>query len=338
MHIHTQFSDGSGTVPDVIEAAHEAGLRWIIITDHNAQDAAQFGGWHGDLLLLAGHEITPVHSHYLALGVDTVVSDEQPVQDFVDEVYARGGFGIIAHPDDHLEDRHRGMHPWKDWEIDGPRQRDQQPGGLELWNFMSDWRAHRSAQRREAIENPAAMLHGPTPAVLAWWDRLNVAGRRTFGILGLDAHATKEYMNGQRVTLFPYAWMFGTLTNYLLLDEPLATDDDERARRQVLGALREGRSYGCNRLAGNAPALPLYARRGDDTWHLGDSPTLEGGPLTLHIDAGTESEARLIRNGEVTATFTQPATLTVEQPGVYRLEAQRNGQGWLYTNPIFVRG
>jgi hypothetical protein len=338
MHIHTRFSDGSGTVPEVIEAGQEAGLHWIIITDHNAQDAEQFMGWHDDLLVLAGHEITPFHSHYLALGVDSVVNDEQPVQDFVDEVYARGGFGIIAHPDDHLEDRHRGLHPWKDWEIDGPRQRDQHTGGLELWNFMSDWRVRQSSQRQKALEEPVSLMRGPTPAVLAWWDRLNMAGRRTFGILGLDAHATKEYMYGQRVTLFPYAWMFGTLTNYLLLDEPLAVDDAVWARHQLYDALRLGRSYGVNRFLGDAPELPLSASRGDDTWHLGDSPTLAGGPLTLHIDAGEGNEARLIHNGELAATFTQPATQTIEQPGVYRLEARRNGQSWLYTNPIFVQG
>ncbi|HMO57767.1 MAG TPA: PHP domain-containing protein, partial [Roseiflexaceae bacterium] len=33
--MHTRHSDGSGTVDELAQAAYEAGLRWIIITDHD---------------------------------------------------------------------------------------------------------------------------------------------------------------------------------------------------------------------------------------------------------------------------------------------------------------
>jgi predicted metal-dependent phosphoesterase TrpH len=35
LHMHTIYSDGTGTVEHVARCARDAGLRWIIITDHD---------------------------------------------------------------------------------------------------------------------------------------------------------------------------------------------------------------------------------------------------------------------------------------------------------------
>lgn len=336
MHIHTKFSDGSGTVPEVIEAAQGAELDWIIITDHDSLGGKQFEGRYDRVMVLVGHEVTPVHSHYLALGVEKVISNKLPTQAYVDESYAQGGFGIMAHPDDHLDDLKKAIHPWRDWSIDGPSQREGHTVGLEIWNFMSDWRA-KSGQysRKEMINEPAKLLSGPTPIVLAWWDRLNLEGKRTFVIGGLDAHATREFGLTGMTTLFPYQWMFGSLTNYLLLEEPLSPNE-EKATQQIYTALREGRSYFVNRLDGTAPDLPLVAQRGDEVWHIGDTISLKDGPLTLRMDAGSDTEVRLVHNGELLLATIHELDKLIDQPGVYRMEGHRNGRPWLYTNPIYI--
>lgn len=336
LHIHTTFSDGRGTVPEVIEAAQEMGLRWIIITDHDTLAGREFEGWHDDLFVLIDHEVTPIHSHFLAFHVDKVISRDQPTQSYIDETYSRGGFGVLAHPDDHLEDRKRGIHPWKDWSIDGPSERAGRTAGLELWNVMSDWRSKQGRHlRRDLIREPGQFLEGPTPAVIAWWDRLNREGKRTFGIGGLDAHGTQEYWEGKLEIILPYEWMFGTLTNYLLLDAPLSADKDETCQ-QIYAALREGRTYFVNRLDGSAPAMPLCAWRGDAVWYPGATIGLEGEPLEFVIDAGPEAEARLVYNGEPHTTTMSAGEVEVTAPGFYRLEARRNNRPWLYTNPIYV--
>jgi hypothetical protein len=335
MHIHTVFSDGTGSIADVVAAGQAAGLRWVIVTDHDTLGGRTQAGWYDDLLLLVGHEITPLHSHFLALELDYVVSKDKPVQDFVDEVYAQGGFGIMAHPDDHLPPNMRGIHPWGDWSIDGPRERGGQTVGIELWNVMSDWRSNvNTATKTEYYEHPERGLRGPTQAVLEWWDRLNSAGHRTFGIGGLDAHALAARHNGKPYTLFPYEWMMQTVTNYLLLDEPLAADTAS-AYQQVYAALRQGRSYLVNRLEGALPAPPLYAMRDAQQWHIGASPSLEGGTLTLHAEV-RGGDLRLIHNGDLLASGADSVQQTVDSPGVYRLEAQREGRPWLYTNPLYV--
>ena len=39
---------------------------------------------------------------------------------------------------------------------------------------------------------PHLGLTAPTADTMAWWDRLNMQGKRTFGVGGVDAHAFKQ--------------------------------------------------------------------------------------------------------------------------------------------------
>lgn len=336
LHIHTIYSDGTGTVEHVVAAARKAGLRWIIITDHNTLDHRPHEGWHDDVLVIAGQEITPDHNHFLALNVDAVIDHSAPPQDFIDQVYARGGFGIIAHPDERVANSFKDIYRWDDWHVDGPRERAGRPVGIELWNVMSDWGEHLTPRTKELLFFlPHMGLSGPTPDVLAWWDRLNVAGRRTFGVGGVDVHAFKRRAPWGEVEVFPYEWMFRTLTNYVLLDAPLAPDA-HAAMHQVYGALAQGRSYFVNRLDGDCPALVFHAARGAEQWGIGASPGLRDGPLTVVADTHADADVRLIRNGRIAAKGLRALRQTITKPGVYRLEGYRKGRPWLYTNPMYI--
>lgn len=321
-------------MPEVVAAARSAGLRWIIITDHDTLEGRSSEGWHDDVFVTFGHEITPPQSHFLAFNLDYVVNRDQPVQDFVDEVYAQGGFGIIAHPDDKKPDT---GHRWYDWSVDGPRQRTAATVmGLELWNLMSDWRTLHTERNRLMLHLfPSLGLRGPTPATLAWWDTLNMAGKRTFGIGGLDAHAFKREMPWGTMKVFPYRWLFKTLTNYLLLDAPLAADV-AHARQQIFGAFTGGRTYFVNRLWGSAPPLKFTVQRGRQRWTIGDSPSLAEGALRLHADAGCRAALRLLQNGQVVCEGVRHLKHEITTPGIYRLEGYRNRRPWLYTNPLYV--
>lgn len=336
LHMHTTYSDGTGTVEDLVQAARDAGLRWIIVTDHDTLEGRPFEGWRDDMLVIVGHEITPDHNHFLALNVGEVIDCTLAPQDYIDAVYARGGFGIIAHPDERVENSFKGIYRWDDWSIDGPRERAGRAVGIELWNLMSDWGEHLTRRNKELLFFfPRLALNGPTAETLAWWDRLNVAGRRTFGVGGVDAHAFKKRAPWGQVEVFPYKWIFGTLTNYLLLHEPLAADAPT-AIQQVYGALAEGRSYFINRLDGDCPELVFHAAQGGRQWPIGACPSLAGGPLTLVADAGIDAELQVIHDGQLLVKGLRALRQTIARPGVYRLEGYRKGRPWLYTNPIYV--
>ncbi|WP_129629984.1 CehA/McbA family metallohydrolase [Candidatus Oscillochloris fontis] len=341
LHIHTTYSDGSGSFPQVIAAAQAAGLRWIIVTDHDTQAGAEFAGWHAGLLVIVGHEITPDHNHFLALNLDHVVSNQLPPQAFIDAVYAEGGFGIIAHPDERVTSRFTEIYRWDDWMIDGPRERAGQTVGLELWNLMSDWAEHLTPRNRFVnFLWPKRGLRGPTRATLTWWDQLNMAGKRTFGVGGVDAHALKHRVPWGEVEVFPYRWIFKSLTNYLMLDTPLDRDP-AKATQQVYAALRSGHSYFVNRLDGDAPAIEFYAQRKNqdaERYGPGDAVSLGGGELVIKADVGCRARLRLIRNGVAVAHGRGHLRYVVTHPGVYRLEGRRWGRPWLYSNPIWVRG
>jgi hypothetical protein len=336
LHMHTVYSDGSGTVEELAAAARDAGLRWIVITDHDTLNGRPYQGYIHGVLVIVGYEITPDRNHFLALHVDTVIDRRLPPQDFIDEVYARGGFGIIAHPDEQVKNDFKDIYRWDDWSVDGPRAREGRPVGIELWNAMSDWAEHLTPRTKELLVFfPRRGLSGPTAATLAWWDRLNATGRRTFGVGGVDAHALKRRAPWGQITILPYHWMFRTLTNYLLLPEPLSPDA-ATAVHQVYGALAAGRHYFVNRLDGPCPALTFYAGRGDERWQIGDTASLAGGPLVLVADTGLDAELRLIHNGQPIAVGRRALRQPITQPGVYRLEGRRRGRPWLFSNPIYV--
>jgi hypothetical protein len=313
LHMHTIHSDGTGTVEQVAQAARDAGLRWIIITDHDTLAGRPLQGWLNDVLVIVGYEITPDHNHFLALNVDHVIDRDLGPQEYVDQVYGHGGFGIIAHPDERVANQFKDIYRW---DVDGPRDRAGRAVGIELWNLMSDWGENLTPRTKELhFFFPRLGLSGPSPETLAWWDRLNSAGRRTFGVGGVDAHAFKKRAPWGQVEVFPYQWIFGTLTNYLLVG---------------------GQSYFINRLDGQCPALIFQAVRGGRSWPIGASPSLQGGPLTLVADAGHDAELHLICDGRILVKSLRALRHTITHPGVYRLEGYYKGRPWLYTNPIYI--
>jgi hypothetical protein len=138
LHIHTHYSDGSGNIPDIAYAAQQAGLEWIIITDHDTLEGRSEQGWYDRVLTLVDQEITPFHNHFLALNLEHVISNTLPPQQFIDQTYDAGGFGIIAHPDEQKYNDFKGIYRWDDWNINSPTRNAGRSMGIELWNFMSD--------------------------------------------------------------------------------------------------------------------------------------------------------------------------------------------------------
>jgi hypothetical protein len=336
LHMHTTHSDGSGTVADLARAARRAGLRWIIITDHDTLAGQSREGWLDDVLVIVDHEITPDRNHFLALNVDTVVDRTLAPQAFIDAVYAAGGFGIIAHPDEQIHNFVKEIYRWNNWMVDGPSDRQGRVVGIELWNAMSDWGEQVTKRNLPLLlARPQLGLTGPTPATLAWWDRLNIAGRRTFGVGGVDAHAFVRKVPWGKLTIFPYEWMFRTVTNYLLLDTPLSSDA-QTAIHQVYGALAAGRSYFLNRQSGECPTLACWLLQGERRIWPGGNARLVDGPPIVNVDVGIDAQVQLIHNGRVLTRGAQVLRQTLGAPGVYRVEVYRAGRTWLYTNPWYV--
>ena len=43
VHLHSLYSDGTGTVPEIARAAHRAGVDVVLLTDHDTLEAKRQG-------------------------------------------------------------------------------------------------------------------------------------------------------------------------------------------------------------------------------------------------------------------------------------------------------
>jgi PHP domain len=325
VHLHSTFSDGTGTVPEIVRAARRAGVDVVLLTDHDTLAAREAGyeGWHDDVLLLVGEEVSPKgRDHYLAFGL------EQPVDhrgmgpaDIVRAVAEAGGFGFAAHPFSRGSERFRTKPMrWSDLDCHGL-------AGLEVWSFVTD-EGERIDRLRDALSflvHPDRFASGPPEENLREWDRLNASGRRVVGIGGLDAHQIgKRIADRFVVRLMGYARSFRQLRTHVLVEE-LPTGDLEHDREQVYAALREGRSYMA--LDSLAPARGFAFWVDDDRIRTrlprpARIRLLHDGAV-VHEDHGAELDAPLGR------------------AGTYRIEASLNLHGfdqtWVVSNPLFMR-
>ena len=104
VHMHTTFSDGTGTVEEVLGFVERyTPLDVIAITDHDTIDGALHAR---DLAarrsypfeVIVGEEISTREGHMLALFLEKAVPPDLSIERSIELVHAQGGLAIIAHP------------------------------------------------------------------------------------------------------------------------------------------------------------------------------------------------------------------------------------------------
>jgi hypothetical protein len=318
-------------VAEIARAAARNAVDVVLLTDHDTLAARRAGeeGWHGDVLVLVGEEVTPKdRDHFLAFGLDREVSRNQPAAGIVSDVMSRGGFGFAAHPFSQGSPRFsriRGM-PWTDFDC-------EQIEGLEVWSFVTD-----TGEKLESVGDvarfvltPERVLDHPPAHNLAEWDRL-CRQRRVVGIAGIDAHQI-GYRVGERVPvrLMSYARSFRFLRTHVLCQEPL-TGELGHDRDQVFDALRAGRCYMA--LESLGPPRGFAFSAGD--LPMGAEAAFDG--QTLQATVPQPARLRLIKDGSpIEERDGAELEHTTVEPGVYRVEAHLGERTWILSNPIYLR-
>jgi hypothetical protein len=340
IHCHSTYSDGTGTVPEIAAAAQDAGLDYLLLTDHDTLAAADNGeeGWYGSTLLLAGFEVSPGRqNHYLAFGLrETIDHRGLSPAEIVARVESGGGFGFLAHPFSKGSERFQragpGM-PWGDIEAQGYT-------GIELWSFVTD-----SAERVNSIwellsfvARPGRFIDHPPRRNLEEWDRL-CARRQCVALGGVDAHQVGIRIAGRvPLRLMAYRRSFRHLRTHLLVRQPL-TRDVEADRAIVFDALRSGHAYLAVDSVAPARGFRFWAE-GDGELEMGDEAAT--GEWTLRAQVPHAARMRLIKDGKEVATA-NGTTLEhrSDGAGVFRVEAYRDAHGrertWIVSNPIYLR-
>jgi predicted metal-dependent phosphoesterase TrpH len=176
LHIHTIHSDGTASVPQLLEyVAARTDLRLIAVTDHDsikgAEQAAQLEREFG-IAVVMGEEVSTADGHLLALFVDTFLPPGRPAAETIAAIHVQGGLAIAPHPFDRSVPslgRHGLDRPG--WHFDG----------IEGFNASVIW-SQRGSNR--AAQEAAAELGLPLTG-------------------GSDAHTLGTV--GQGYTLFPGA-------------------------------------------------------------------------------------------------------------------------------------
>jgi hypothetical protein len=339
IHLHTTASDGAASHEEVSQIASQAGLDFLIVTDHNVFTTGK-DGWYGDVLLLVGEEIhdterVPEANHYLALGIrERIVGLRRGTQEVIDAVNTQGGFGFVAHPFEHSPSfTGEPELPWIDWQVTGY-------SGLEIWNYMSEFKSYLHSLPRALllIFFPQIVMRGPFRETLAKWDEL-LRSRKTVAIAGTDAHGNTYRVGPLRRPVLPYEHCFKAARTHILTPRSFKREL-EHDKELVYEALRNGNCFTAYDAIGDASGFRFTGRSGQQTATVGQDIPLGTG-VDFEILSPLRAELRLIRDGELVARAQgSQLTYSTGEGGVYRVEAYRRHllkrRGWVFTNPIYV--
>ncbi|MEA2456095.1 MAG: hypothetical protein QOI45_2357 [Thermoleophilaceae bacterium] len=329
IHLHSTYSDGTGTVRQIAKAGRRAGADVVLLTDHDTLAAKRNGeeGWYGDVLLLVGEEVSPRRrNHYLAFGIDDEIDHSRlDSAGICAAVRAAGGFGFAAHPFSQGSERFKRAGPGM------PFDALDAVDGIELWSFVNDTGESISSvpQMLRFLLAPGRALDHPPDRNTRAWDEL-CRSRRVVAIGGIDAH---QY--GKRIgpfvplRLMAYHRSFRHIRTHVLCEGPPDRD-------QVYSALRSGRCYIAVDSLAPARGFDFEA---DDLPMGAEAPA---GRRRLSVRTPSDCKLRLLCDGQAIAGGVGHALETeVEAPGVYRVEALRRSHGrertWILSNPIYLR-
>ena len=345
IHVHTNRSDGTASVDDVLRSAAQAGLQFVIVTDHgDGTRAPDLPDYRNGVLYIDAVEISTRNGHLIALGLPKApypLAGE--ARDVVDDIHRLGGIAIAAHPGSPKPELR-----WTDWAI--PLD------GIEWLNADSEWRDERAWTFARALVTypfrpPQALgllLDRPEP-VLRQWDALT-RQHRVAAVAASDAHARvgvrslgEPYDSAGSLHFPSYANSFREFS--IALSDTTLTGNAETDARRVIDAIRAGHVYSTiDALAGPA-AIRFVATSGSRMAAMGDALPIAG-PVHVRVDAQAPPEATitLFRDGTSVATA-RGSRLdhdAAEGPAVYRVEiGLPDAPGtppvpWVLGNPVYV--
>lgn len=323
-HVHTTRSDGRGTVEEVAAAAKAAGLRFVVLTDHN-DFAPREPTFLGGVLLVPGVEISTAHGHLVAFGMQRPLEGVRPWMDGGEAeaaVEKAGGVSVLAHPV-------QARNPWRHEEA--ARRAD----GFELYSadtFFRDALRHPFSRLLPAVgasfSNP---VHGVMLLVepgLAPTERLLELEREKprVALCSHDAHGLPRYED-----------VFRALAVYLP-DTRELPGDARAAAELVVKGLASGGAVCAFRALGEPEGFALEGlSTGSREAHVGDV-------LTVRLPPGAGEQVRVEVRG-VGRLKPDGRSVELVEEGAVQVEAWVRAPGrffgtqwrpWIVPSPVRV--
>jgi hypothetical protein len=341
LHIHTSYSDGGGSVEDIVKAARGAGLDFIVLHDHSYLTRLHLEdeGYHKGLLVLVGSEIGYRFHHYLAFNIKKQIDDKDlSPQEVIDHVNRQGGFGFIAHPFEKgmpfLDNRK--AYTWNDWSVKGYT-------GICIWNFTSRWKENVKTLWHGIFHLlfKKYTLKGPSKKTLSTWDNLCLK-RKVVAIGGSDAHASSVKVGFLRIKPFTYKYLLGTINTHILTPRPLV-GNKETDRATVYNSLIRGSCFVAHDDLYPAKGFRFFFQmdKGKKIIEMGSEKICFPGIIVIRSPA--YCLMKIIKDGDVfNQGYGNKLATRIYEKGVYRAELCRKTplfgwRPWIFSNPIYIR-
>jgi hypothetical protein len=345
VHVHTRRSDGSGMPDAIAAAASRAGLKFVILTDHDdaaSEPTAPY--YRSGVLLIEGAEISTDDGHVVALGLPR---SPYPLggesRDVIEDVHRLGGFAIAAHPASP-----KAALAWRHW--------DEPFDGLEWLNADSEWRDESIAAMFAMPVSYAlgrvgavARLFDRPDEVLTRWDELTTR-RQVVGLAAADAHARIGLRSGEpddpllAVHLPSYEALFSAFS--ITVAVPSLSGGAGEDATAILAALRAGHVYSSIDAIATPVQFSFAAVTGTRRSPAGDVIGSTGREIELLVESNAPQDARvvLLQNGREVASGAGSGLrhVTTGERATYRAEVHLPGAPgtpgvpWIVSNPIYV--
>lgn len=328
IHVHTDMSGHGGTLDDVLEAAKNCGLDFVILTDTGSRGYADesMEGWHDDVLVLCGEEVVTPEGHFLAFATHGAIGESDSLEKALSLTREESGAVVSIH-------NHYAALNGSGRSLPTAMPMDQ-ADLLEVWCFLDEFLCRTTAETMKPdCEHPSAKLIGPERGFLRKWDRL-LKNRMLPAVGGVNARCAKEPLFDWQ-EIFPYEVAFNSITT--VIQTPKLPKINDRACALVWDALHKGRSYVVNRMVERADGFRFEydpPNNGIRRYQMGETVDYQPGGHFL-IDCPVETEIVLRHNGQPLIWGTgKSIQFPASSPGAYRVEAYLNRRLYILSNPI----
>lgn len=177
LHSHTNHSDGDYDLVTVVNHAHNIGLDFMVLTDHNTTSALADIKSDLPIKVIRGLELSSYFGHLVVSGIShyidwRVQSNKDTLDSVLDEVDKQGALATIAHPFVPGPPICCGC----EWEYTNANI--SRIDAMEIWS--GPWEGAKT------LHNWRALL---------WWDELLNQGHRITGVAARDVHNKERFYN-----------------------------------------------------------------------------------------------------------------------------------------------
>lgn len=350
INVHSQEGSGQGTIPEILKAAYEAKLDFIIFTESTFESTTSPNSrYEENLLVLNGREYSYLKSKLILI---------DPLFDYSKIKNAGDAHLFLS---DYLENNKDGFvilkHPRKDgyeWEGDfasgidaieiiSLRNHWRESWDLSKWNFISSLLMY-PFNTEYAFLN----IYQAPKQNLSLWNEIALQ-RNIVGLIGSDAKS-KLKIFGKRFLRFPsYKQLFLLSSNHIVLDSEL-TGQLNKDSNKIFNALKQGQFYFSLDFLGDPEGFNFYGQTNLNSNILMGS-TFTGSKLTLCYKKPDtlirNTWATVYFNGKKIHTYKNENCIQAKQKGQYSLVYYRKIERpwpfksltipWIYSNFIYYK-